>query len=198
MHYTYKRHHPSRSLIVLSVTSIIITVAILGSLSSVVQAVSYHDRFTQPTVQRENKPSSHSTTPASNTTTKITPTQSATTTSTPPSTAPAATTSTLTQTTQPATKAPVVTSQPIVKTVTPPDTAAAAQTTTTAQANVDSLMIPVTYTSHQISEDLRDRLIMLAVVLGMSGLALYVITFIRPKPEPRSIPVSYSVPVQFM
>jgi cytoskeletal protein RodZ len=191
----------------LAMGGILMTALILGSIGSVVEAVSRQGRFTDPTVQREQQSDTSnskntnkgSTTTNVSDTKKTTVTPQTTTTTPPASTTPTTTTqqpapTQTAATQQPVSQAPVVTSQPkVVTPAAPPDTAVAAQTTTDAQADVASITKPVFYTSHQISNDVRDRIIMLAGVLGFSGLSLYAITFMRPKEvrqfAPQRIPV---------
>jgi cytoskeletal protein RodZ len=182
MRYNYKRSIHRRYLMTLSVC-VPMAAIIIGSLGGVVDAASRYNRFTQPTVQR----SAHSTTsPSSRTTTMATST-------TPPTTTPTAPTPP-TPAINTTTQAPVVTSQPVAP-ARPPDTAAAAQTTTAAQSHVASIVKPVTYTSHQISDELRNRLMLFAGALAFTGLGIYSLTLIR-RPQIRHIPVRHVIPVE--
>ena len=188
----------------LGVSGILMATLIIGSISSVAEAYGRYNRFTEPTVQRSDRSrQSNSTTnnqssrnngsgASTNKAATPTPAQTQTTTTSP---APTQTVAPVTPVAPTQPQAPVVTSQPKAP-APPPDTAVDSQLTSTAQANSESIVTPVTYTSQQISDELRDRLIMLAGVLAVSGLALYGITFVGAKSVARPIPVRRVIPVE--
>lgn len=75
---------------------------------------------------------------------------------------------------------------PVVAATPPPvDTAPQAQLTASSQAATASAS-KVIYTTEKISAELRDRLLIMAAVVGLSGALLYTFSFITPLP-PRPV-----------
>jgi len=139
----------------------------------------------QPTTT-PSRPSTQN--PVTTTPDTTTPTQVAPTT-TP---APAATVATPSQAATPQ----VVVQPAIVETPTPVDTAPEIATMATAQA--DTTSEAVTYTSERMSEETRNRLMILAGVAAVTGGLLYTMSFIgtAPATQKRGIPIRYIVPVR--
>jgi len=83
-----------------------------------------------------------------------------------------------------------------VQTPVPVDTAPAIANMTTAQADTSSQ--PVTYTSERMSDETRNRLMILAGVAAVTGGLLYTMSFIgtAPATQKRGIPIRYIVPVR--
>ena len=92
---------------------------------------------------------------------------------------------------------PQVVSQPaIAETPAPVDTAPAIANMATAQTHTSSEA--VTYTSERMSEETRNRLMILAGVAAVTGGLLYTMSFIgtAPATQKRGIPIRYIVPVR--
>jgi hypothetical protein len=64
-------------------------------------------------------------------------------------------------------------------------------------AQAEETAAAVSYTSYQISSDLRDRLVVAAVMAALAGGALYTMSVLMAGAKTqRSIPVRYTIPVQ--
>ena len=79
----------------------------------------------------------------------------------------------------------------------PIDTASQVLNTATDQAKSNSNSQPVSYTSGRISDQLRDRIIILAAVSSVTAAALYLMSlFGATSPNKRKVLVRYIDPVQ--
>ena len=194
----YRIKNKSNHALSIGVITAVMSVLMIGSAASVVQAAPgdgyrLNTRYNQNNNSRFNNRSNNNETTTTNRTTPVTPAPIATTTpSTPAVTTP---TAPAPQSTPIVAVTPVATApEPAV--VVPPDTAAASTQTAAAQATTTAR--PVAYTSNKISTELRDRLVMLAISTAITGALLYTITVINfgASGASRVIPIRRIIPVE--
>jgi len=220
--YIGKQNQSDRKRYIVSLVTIALLVStlIVGSVGSMMQMASARDNYsrrgqyypTQNTNSSRNNSSngasSNNNTPAkpATTTPAVTASPSKTTTNTTTTAKPAATTP------APAVAAPApapepakvvvtpqIVSQPaVVETPAPVDTAPQVASTAAAQAATDSTKTQeVTYTSQRLSDESRNRILILAVVAATTAALLYTMSlFGATEPKRAAIPVRYIVPVR--
>ena len=206
--WRYARGEHKRYIFSLITVGLLVSTLVVGSVGSMVQMASARDNYGwrgQSNRQNNNdrggssnsSRNSNTNTPAPTTTTK-TATPAKTTTVAPTTTPPPATPAPAVAT--PAPKQ-VVTPQIVAQPAAAPepvDTAPEVVSTAAAQATTDNKPQPVTYTSQRLSDETRNRIIIMAVVAATTGALLYTMSmFGAAATEPkRAIPVRYTIPVR--
>lgn len=210
----YSKADRKRYIFSMITATLLVGSLIVGSIGGVIQSASARDNFSSRSYNYSPNTSQNRGSNTNNQTSNSSPSKTTTTTpATTKTTAPSITTK-VTPTAQPAATTPAPAAQtatPVAvtpaKVVTPQivaqppapapvDTAPAIENMTAAQATKSTQ--PVSYNSNRISDDTRNRILMLAGVATVTGALLYTISFIGATvpASRREIPIRYIVPVR--